>query len=100
MKKAILSGNVDITEGVIFVREGQFYGEEVYSKYPKMFVAEEVVEVEPVIEPVGGLTIEPVIEQTPIVHHQQAHIVHITPPAESKIESTEGSVEPKEDEEA
>lgn len=43
MKKAIETANVDIREGIVFVKQGQFYGEEVYSKYPELFEDKETV---------------------------------------------------------
>jgi hypothetical protein len=96
--QAVISGNVDIKEGVIFVKSGLFYSEEVKNKYPYMFeepTCEEIVEpveAEEIIEPV--LVIEPVIEEVEEVEEivvpelVEEEIVEVKEVIETKVTNT------------
>jgi hypothetical protein len=93
--QAVISGNVDIKEGVIFVKSGLFYSEEVKNKYPYMFeepTCEEIVEpveAEEIIEPV--LVIEPVIEEAEEIIEPELvekEIIEVKEVVETKVTNT------------
>ena len=37
MKKALRTLNVDVKEGIVFLKAGQYYGSDVYEVYPDLF---------------------------------------------------------------
>ena len=37
MKKALRTLNVDVKEGIVFLKAGQYYGSDVYEAYPDLF---------------------------------------------------------------
>lgn len=99
--KAIKSDYVDIKEGVIFVKAGLFYNEEVKNKYPFMFeqidvekaeniadvtdtvdVVEPVETVEPIV-PVEPEVVEPEVVVAPVVVEAVKEVV-----AEVKVTNT------------
>ena len=68
MYKSIVSQNVDIKEGVLFLKKGQFYDGEVVSKYPQYFDIKQETKVEEkkaeIIEPAKTIEVTEVQKES------------------------------------